>query len=242
MQGSWRTIYEGDLQTAVLPAASNLLFLGFLVWQRQRGRWGAPGSRDRFVARYCAGFAVVTLIDLVASFPGVEWADLGFDATSYLAAASTVIADFRVFWLVLVLLQPAPPGGKGVGLALLLAILPLAIGTAGNLLIASIEPRLYGHFMWLIHEASMLAVVLVLLGWVVRRHVPAQRGVRVTRWVLGYVALYYALFAIADAAILLLRLDLGWLVRCVPHQLYFSLYLPFVWVVWQRSAGPGAPR
>jgi hypothetical protein len=26
-----------------------------------------------------------------------------------------------------------------------------------------------------------------------------------------------------------------WLLRCVPYQLYFSFYLPFVWMAWRRS-------
>ena len=239
MGDGWRTVYDSDLQTALLPAAIGLLFVGFLVWQRQRGRWGPLGSRDRFVARYCTGFALVTLADLLASFPLVVWGDLGFDATSGVMVGFSVVADFRVFWLALVLLRPEPQRTLDVGVALLLAAIPMAIGMAGNQLIASFEPRLYGRFMWLIHQASMLAVVLVFRRRMLRGRDASEVETRFARWLLGYVALYYALFFIADAAILLLRFDPAWLLRCIPYQLYFSVYLPFVWMAWRRSRRSG---
>ena len=47
--------------------------------------------------------------------------------------------------------------------------------------------------------------------------------------VAGYVALYYALWALADVLILVFGLDAGWLLRVVPNQLYYAFWLPFVW-------------
>jgi hypothetical protein len=46
---------------------------------------------------------------------------------------------------------------------------------------------------------------------------------------MAYVAVYYALWALADVLILVGRLDAGWGLRVIPNQLYYALYLPFVY-------------
>ena len=53
------------------------------------------------------------------------------------------------------------------------------------------------------------------------------------RRVLGYVAVYYALWASADVLILYGGLDVGWLLRVVPNQLYYAFFVPFAW--WTLS-------
>ena len=46
---------------------------------------------------------------------------------------------------------------------------------------------------------------------------------------LGYVAVYYALWATADLLILGTGRDVAWALRIVPNQLYYAWYLPFVY-------------
>ena len=48
------------------------------------------------------------------------------------------------------------------------------------------------------------------------------------RSTLGLVGAYYGLWAAADVLILC-GVDAGWLVRLVPNQLYYGLFVPFVW-------------
>ncbi|MEN8159516.1 MAG: hypothetical protein ABFS41_05515, partial [Myxococcota bacterium] len=57
------------------------------------------------------------------------------------------------------------------------------------------------------------------------------------RAVLAYAAVYYALWAACDVLILA-GVDAGWLVRCLPNQLYYGLTVPFVW--WRFFAAPRA--
>ncbi len=49
-----------------------------------------------------------------------------------------------------------------------------------------------------------------------------------TRAVLAYAAVYYALWAACDILILA-GIDAGWLLRCLPNQLYYGLTVPYVW-------------
>jgi len=48
------------------------------------------------------------------------------------------------------------------------------------------------------------------------------------RAVLLYVSAYYGLWALADLMIQVAGLDAGWLLRIVPNQLYYELWVPFV--------------
>ena len=51
---------------------------------------------------------------------------------------------------------------------------------------------------------------------------------------LSYVAVYYGLWAAADALILLGGLDAGWLLRALPNQLYYAFWVPFVFFTFLR--------
>jgi hypothetical protein len=46
--------------------------------------------------------------------------------------------------------------------------------------------------------------------------------------VVAWAGVYYALWAAADVLILA-GVDAGWLLRCVPNQLYYGFTVPFVW-------------
>ena len=80
--------------------------------------------------------------------------------------------------------------------------------------------------LWLIYECAFVALAL----WWRARLIPARRppALRFLRAVLAYVAIYYALWAVADALILARR-DVGWALRIVPNQLYYAFWVPVVW-------------
>ena len=53
-------------------------------------------------------------------------------------------------------------------------------------------------------------------------------ALRYLRAVLAYVAVYYALWGIADVLILA-GFDAGWGLRILPNQLYYSFWVPVAW-------------
>ena len=55
------------------------------------------------------------------------------------------------------------------------------------------------------------------------------------RIVLTYVAIYYALWAIADVLIIA-GIDLGWALRIVPNQLYYAFWVPFAYFTFFRRS------
>ena len=56
---------------------------------------------------------------------------------------------------------------------------------------------------------------------------------------LGYVAAYYSLWASADVLILF-EVDAGWLVRCVPNQLYYAFTVPVAELLFRASSNARA--
>ena len=64
--------------------------------------------------------------------------------------------------------------------------------------------------------------------------------------VMSFVMLYYALWASSDALILWGGLDAGWLLRVVPNQLYYAVWIPFVYATFfseraGRASSPSSP-
>lgn len=224
---SWREIYQGDLQSLwallLIPSA-------FLVY---RAVVGAPRRGDResaFIASYSLGWTIETLLDPIAGGPlsrALGWSD-GI-AGSLVMFGFVVLGDLRVFVLVFGL---AAPGGlrRALGFS---AIVPLATavvyGTASWLV-----PELHGQVMWLTYELCFVAMAV----WLARVWLPRQIGTdrpelrAMLRSCVAYVAVYYALWAGCDVLILL-GIDEGWALRMVPNQLYYALWVPFVYVRYQ---------
>ncbi len=58
------------------------------------------------------------------------------------------------------------------------------------------------------------------------------------RALFGFSAAYYALWLIADLFIVVGDLDLGWAIRIVPNQLYYSFWVPFAyWRFFSETSG-----
>ena len=100
------------------------------------------------------------------------------------------------------------------------------------------------QILWLIYECAFAALAL----WWRARVVPARRppAERFLRAVLAYVAVYYALWALADVLILA-GWDVGWALRVLPNQLYYAFWVPVVWALFfspryaaTSSVGPDA--
>jgi hypothetical protein len=86
--------------------------------------------------------------------------------------------------------------------------------------------------LWLIYELAFTTLALALRRWLIPARVaPTRPRVRAyLRAVLAYVAVYYALWGVADALLLAMQLDLAWALRAVANQLYYAFWVPFAWV------------
>jgi hypothetical protein len=210
---TWKAFYHGDLQglwgLVVLPAA----FLLALPWLRPRTQ-GADPRATRFVRGWTAVFAVETIVDPLAITLGAPM------------LLFVLLGDFRVFLLVLGVMEPERSLASTCARA---AAWTLVVPVVAGLLFrlgTAVAGQLPEQLLWLIYESAFVALAL----WWRARFVPAHRppALRFLRAVLAYVAVYYALWAVADALILAGR-DEGWALRVVPNQLYYAFWVPVVW-------------
>jgi hypothetical protein len=105
------------------------------------------------------------------------------------------------------------------------AMLPLAAWIIATKAIGAGE----GRVLFLVHEAmfGMLALGLWLATRARRDLAEAQR-----RWLTKLCAfelMQYALWAVADIAILI-GADAGYLLRVVPNIMYYVAFVPFAWL------------
>ncbi len=220
---SFQDLYHAPLQQLVLPAGVPALFL---IWwiATQRGRRESSPAR-RFVRLYCPLLCVEAILDPLATGALPRALGLGAAWGSTLAFAFVLLGDFRVLWLVLALLDPEPAPRRAAWRA---ALLTLAVPAADGVALAL---GAGGQGLWLVHEVAFLALALGLRQRLVPRRAPAELRAPL-RAAAGYAALYYALWALADALILGAGLDLGWGLRILPNQLYYALWIPFVYAAF----------
>ena len=103
-------------------------------------------------------------------------------------------------------------------------------------MLLALRPELPEQALWLIYELCFLALALLLRNVYLPHKDPEDTGEhsRFLRGALSYVAVYYGLWASADALILLAGLDAGWLLRALPNQLYYAFWVPFVFFTFLR--------
>jgi hypothetical protein len=204
---SWQAFYYSDWQE---PWGLLVAPFAFLVWRAfaPRPGSGAVPEARRFVIAWSFGFAVLALLDPIATGPVAR----AFPAAATpLAVGFVMLGDFRIWWLAARLARP-----EG---ALARALLPTLAVPIAAWLVTLLAPPLPGQALWLLHESLFLVV-----AFAVARKLPGCTE----RDVLAYAGVYYALWASCDVAILS-GVDAGWLIRCVPNQLYYGLTVPFVW-------------
>jgi hypothetical protein len=221
----WGAFYHSDWQSFWLLLIVPSLFLLYLVSRRRP----VGDTRSRFLHAYALAFTLETLLDLVATGPLVR--ALGLDGAALTAWIFVFVwlGDFRV----LLLYFAEQHGGaqdwrtSARRAAALTCLVPVATG----LLYAPVwlgwldAP---GEVLWLVYETLFAALALWLRA---RAASPAIRAI------LLYAFAYYALWAAADVLILA-GVDVGWGIRAIPNQLYYSLYVPFAWWRCRQSERP----
>ena len=229
----WHEIYASDFQS---PWALIVVPVLFLAWFARGGRpGGAPAlpAAAPFVAGYAIAFAIETILDPLATGPLSRWLGLsGGAGGTAVMIFFVLLGDFRVFLLLFGLLaiaagrdwRSALPGAAAWTL-----LVPL-IAYPRDRALHALRPDADPNSIWLIYELLFAALALWLRGVLLPARLvggpPALRAF--LSEALLYVAVYYALWASADVLIQLAGLDIGWLLRVVPNQLYYAFWIPFV--------------
>ena len=240
---SWQDAYYSDLQSLwallVVPFA-------FLAWRlaapADPRRAVVPGAAG-FVARATLVFAVLTMLDPIATGPLVRSEALReTPAATLIPFLFVYLGDLRVLLVAFAVAAPERSFRATLArAAVATAIVPVGTGFLYAALRAT-APGLHGQWLWMIYEAGFLALCVV----AARRGLPrsastsAVSGAEETpaasdsegraflEALFGYAAAYYALWLGADVLIVVFGLDLGWVLRMVPNQLYYAFWAPFV--------------
>ncbi|MCG8590449.1 MAG: hypothetical protein MJE66_14260 [Proteobacteria bacterium] len=217
--------YDTSLQLLYAPLVVPVLFGLYRLTTRATAERARFPEAIPFVSLYCTLFLLQTLCDLLARGPGVAaLGGAGSVADQMVGLIMVLLGDWRVLWLVFALSLPTHAAVRAVVFSLLGAFaVPLLAGIAFRLS-GTDEARV----LYLVHELLFTGLALALATWWVPTRVPAGPLRGFLRGACGYVAAYYALWATADV-IILLGSDLGFWLRVIPNQLYYSCWVPFVW-------------
>lgn len=222
--------YVSDLQSAYALWPVPLLFL---AWLRTRGGRPATTRDAAFVRAYATFFAVETVLDSLATGPLTKLLGLaGTPVGLVVLIFFVLLGDFRVLYLLQRLSFPDRTRerllAESAAWTLIVPLAALSI-RAG---LEAVVGALGENAIWLIYELCFLALALVLRQVVLPRWVSGPgRAPRLAylRSVAGYAAVYYALWVAADVLIQVFGLDVGWALRVIPNQLYYSFYVPFAY-------------
>lgn len=231
--GTWRDLYASDLQALYGLWLVPTVFLFILV--RDLRRHSAAEPADAFVRTYALVFTLETILDPFAGGPLVRWLGLGDGlGATIVMFLFVLLGDFRVYVLIFGLdavRAGRPLRGAVVEAALWTLIVPVVTAVVHRTLTA-VYGALPGQALWLIYEIGFLLLTLVVWRTVLVGRIGDARMRGYFATVLVYVAVYYALWAAADVLILTTGADTAWALRMVPNQLYYGLYVPFVYALW----------
>lgn len=207
--GVFESFYASPVQHPILLwlAAG----LGFVVCVTRSGLH--PSLR-----RYCAALTLLSFADAwLSSNPVYGIGSLTGAAARFVPLFFVLAGDFRY----LLLLGAADVrgavrlSGRGVLVAAgLMCIVPLLSQAVVALLP---EPLSGSRVLFLVYELAFMLLTVGLMRW----H-PAARSVPWLATVSRFVLLYYGLWALADAILLVTGSDLGFLLRVVPNLLYYG--------------------
>ncbi len=227
----WHDAYYGELQSLYLLL---ILPVVFLVWRMTRGiderRAVNPGSAP-FVAGLTLFFAIETIIDPIATGPLVKL-DLLREtwAATLIPFLFVLLGDLRVLLLAIGGARPGRPLRQNLAWALGVTLIVPIVAGVGFFVTRSIWPETHGQILWMIYEFAFFCLcVFFLRVWIPRQVSNDPALAAFLKTIFGFSAVYYALWWLADVVIVFADLDLGWAIRMVPNQLYYAVWVPFVY-------------
>jgi hypothetical protein len=226
--GFFFELYTGDVQSTWALWVVPVLFLVYLVTAGRRRAAASADPAAHFVWTYSVVFSVETLLDSFATGPLSGWLGLlGTAGGTALMVAFVLIGDFRVLYLVRRLARPrANPLRTAALWTLPVPLFAWALESD----LRRRWPTLPAQTIWLVYELGFLALSLFWRTVLVPRWTAGEEAHRAPFLgaVLSYAVAYYALWASADALVMVFGLDAGWALRMIPNQLYYSFFVPFV--------------
>jgi hypothetical protein len=227
----WHGVYYSDLQS---PYALLVIPLAFLAWRAavptDESRAVVPDA-SRFVLGVTLFFAVATLLDPISTGPLLRTEMLeGTLAATLIPFFFVLLGDFRVLWLAIGVARPDRGFGQNLGWAMGTTLIVPAFAGSTYALFDWLFPELHGQALWMIYEFGFLLLCVFLSrSWIPKSllHQPVRASY--LRALFGFSAAYYALWLIADLIVVVGQLDLGWAIRIVPNQLYYSFWVPFAY-------------
>lgn len=219
MKPFWQRVYDSPLHQPALVVAMSVVALLYAA-QARRG-----GSLRRFVGVWAALFGVEIVVDAVLTASSSPLLPAHGGVLQALAIAFVLLGDVRAY--VLVERATRPDGAANRALAS-----GVAVGSLVSVLMAAparLVPAMQRDARWIFLAYEALALALA-LGWrfVVlprRREVDPARA-RWGREVMGFVALQYGLWALADVVILAGASE-GFALRLVPNVMYYGAFVGF---------------
>lgn len=229
---SWRAFYQSDLQGvwALLPIPAALLV--YLLLSRSARERAASSAEAHFVRGWALLFAAETLLDPLVVAKLVPWLGLPAALATAVMLAFVLLGDFRVYWLLFAVALRDVRRGAWLAAAVTPVVPILAYASAH--LFERVAPDASGQRLWLIHELLFTGVAAWLFCVWLPQRMSDPATLRFLRRVCGYVIVYYALWAASDALWLATSLDVVWLLRVLPNQLYYAFFVPFVWLAYSR--------
>lgn len=236
----WHEAYYGQLQSLYALLIAPIAFLAWRLTAGVDARRADMPQAARFVSGLTLFFAIETMIDPIATGPLIEL-DLFRDnfAATLIPFLFVLLGDLRVLLLAIGVARPERTLGQNLAWALGVSFVVPAVTGIGFALTRWVWPNIHGQVLWMIYEFAFFVLCVVLARvWVPRSFPENPRLVAFLKTIFAYSAAYYALWWIADIIIVVADLDLGWAIRIVPNQLYYALWVPFVY--WRFFCiGPG---
>jgi hypothetical protein len=236
--GAFEAFYRSDLQAPVLLWIAPLLFLAyFLLAPRPDPRGAVLPEALPFLRAWALLFTLETILDPWATGPLLRI--LGIAGTSAATAVMIVfvlVGDFRVFlWVLRLVRRDRSTASVAAEAAAWTLVVPVVAVAATAALDAAFGP-LHANSIWLVYELSFAALALFLRFVWLPGHLPDSPLLDYLEDVVEWVLAYYLLWAAADVLILVAGLDLGWALRVLPNQLYYSFFVPFAYARFFMAA------
>jgi len=240
---SWQAFYQSDLQSVYALWVVPLVFLVYWLLSRPDGTRAVDPRAISFLNVYAPVFVVETVLDPWATGPFARWLGLGETLSTYWMLPFVLLGDFRVYLLIFFLLGPERGVGRAVARAASWTLVVPVIAWTATQALNNYYGELPSQTIWIAYETAFFAVAVFLTYTLIPSRCD-PRSFELLEYLQAltrYVALYYALWVVADLLIVVGRRDFGWGLRAVPNQLYYSFWVPAAYF-WFFSARYAATR